>query len=315
MRHLGHDNPNFDFVARYALAKRIHERGFKIVLGGESSVREPKGGVGYGFLHFPVQFPSHFRRSSWPLTGLANDLGSGADDIFGGYRAFLPDFLSEPDLTWPSLPRQEARHPPVSNSTPTGPARYNETDLEGDRPDSLTKSMLGGSCIGFSTWTNRTWDFPWAKWVVARHGGRNIERTRTYDLDVQTQCAMDTWHPFHVAMYFWRATVLPVTELAMLCDRPAMAFSVEGRPPFLSRPLVEYADGLPPSMKIRMILGRICTKYVLRIACRDFVTEEVFYREKHVRPRSVLLEVFGPGLTAVGRRFRHLPDRIATTVP
>ena len=35
VRHLGHDNPNFDFVARFALAKRVSEQGFKVILGGE----------------------------------------------------------------------------------------------------------------------------------------------------------------------------------------------------------------------------------------------------------------------------------------
>ena len=172
----------------------------------------------------------------------------------------------------------------LADWTRAGPACYDHVDPGKTAPDELTKEILGGSSIGFSTWTSRTTLFPWSQEVANQHGHQNIERTRTYGIDVWTQCQMEKRHPLHNALYLWQRSVLPNTELAMLCDRPAMAFSLESRTPYLDHLLVDYVNLLPPSLKVRWMPEKraVCTKYILRKACEDLVTDEVLRREKQV---------------------------------
>jgi asparagine synthase (glutamine-hydrolysing) len=70
-------------------------------------------------------------------------------------------------------------------------------------------------------------------------------------------------------------TYLPGDILTKL-DRMTMACSLEGRVPFLDHPLVEFACGLPPRLRIRS--GQ--TKYLLRRILKDRVPDEVLTRPK-----------------------------------
>jgi asparagine synthase (glutamine-hydrolysing) len=69
---------------------------------------------------------------------------------------------------------------------------------------------------------------------------------------------------------------LPHNLLAKV-DRATMAASLEARVPFLERPLVEWAAGLPDAQRIR---GSV-TKHVLREAFRDQLPPRVLARPKH----------------------------------
>jgi asparagine synthase (glutamine-hydrolysing) len=57
----------------------------------------------------------------------------------------------------------------------------------------------------------------------------------------------------------------------------SMANSLEARVPLLDHPLVEFAAGLPPSLRLRS--GR--TKYLLKRVLRGKVPDEVLTRPKH----------------------------------
>jgi asparagine synthase (glutamine-hydrolysing) len=60
-----------------------------------------------------------------------------------------------------------------------------------------------------------------------------------------------------------------------------MVHHVETRPPFLDHLLAEYANGLPPSLKIKVLSdGSLKEKYILREAVQPFVTEEIYARQK-----------------------------------
>ncbi|MBO0800575.1 MAG: asparagine synthase (glutamine-hydrolyzing), partial [Blastocatellia bacterium] len=65
-------------------------------------------------------------------------------------------------------------------------------------------------------------------------------------------------------------------ELLMKQDQMSMAASIESRVPFLDHVLVEFAAGLPVSMKLR----GVTTKYVLRRAMRDILPAEILTRRK-----------------------------------
>jgi len=78
------------------------------------------------------------------------------------------------------------------------------------------------------------------------------------------------------AQYLWIKCALPQYILTMLGDRCELAHSVEGRTPFLDHHLFEAARRIPDDMKVR----DGTSKYVLREAFKDDVTEEIYRRRK-----------------------------------
>ena len=72
-----------------------------------------------------------------------------------------------------------------------------------------------------------------------------------------------------------------------------MANSLEGRTPFLGHHLTEFANGLPPSTKVRFDSerGTLVEKWILREAGRPYITDEMYYRRKHVSARRKLCTI------------------------
>jgi asparagine synthase (glutamine-hydrolysing) len=59
-------------------------------------------------------------------------------------------------------------------------------------------------------------------------------------------------------------------------DRVAMAHSVEGRYPFLDHRVIEFANQLPPTMKVRGLQE----KFILRQAVQDLLPQVIWQRPK-----------------------------------
>lgn len=126
--------------------------------------------------------------------------------------------------------------------------------------------------------------FP-SSWAMQQYGSLSPQITIIENIDVRIRSLMRTkWHPLHSAQYVWNKTALPNMLLTNLSDRTEMSHSVEGRVPFLDHHLMEYVNGLPPSMKIRYDpeTGLLTEKWILRQAARPFITEELYARKKHV---------------------------------
>jgi len=70
-------------------------------------------------------------------------------------------------------------------------------------------------------------------------------------------------------------TYLP-DDLLVKSDRASMAASLEVRLPFLAYPLVEFALGLPPSLKVR----GMTTKYLLKKSVAPYLPEYIMKRPK-----------------------------------
>ena len=104
---------------------------------------------------------------------------------------------------------------------------------------------------------------------------------------------LSEWHPFHSGQYIFCKAHLENLILSHLGDRGEMAHSIEGRTPFLDHQLTEYANNLPPSMKIRWDNGFV-EKYVLREAARPFVTDEIYKKRKHPYSAPLKYKVGGP---------------------
>lgn len=93
---------------------------------------------------------------------------------------------------------------------------------------------------------------------------------------------MNRWHPLHTAEYLWTKAFFCNLLLRYLGDNIDMVHHVETRPPFLDHHLSEYANNIPPSLKIKYSSsdGSFTEKYVLREAVRPFITDEIYKRTK-----------------------------------
>jgi asparagine synthase (glutamine-hydrolysing) len=65
-------------------------------------------------------------------------------------------------------------------------------------------------------------------------------------------------------------------DLLMVADKTAMANSLETRVPFLDYRIVEFAETLPPTLKLRWLQG----KYLHKKAIEKWLPKEVVYRKK-----------------------------------
>jgi len=262
--HCEHHNPDLNYVGKYALSEVAVRNGFKVVLTGE-----------------------------------------GADEVFGGYSLFLPDYLQEPDQACPSraFPEEQRvqRHQDEVDSVRNF---YQETGAGcADFEPSVSRRMLNNitalPCLsGFGPDV-------FAEWTSACYGDCDPQSTLANTVNGQVRDEMlHRWHPLHAALYTETKGHLPNIFLSCLGDRTEMAHSVEARTPFLDHKLTEYVNGLPPSMKIRWIPaesggggggeGRFVEKWILKEACRPFITEELYAREKHAYSAPTTYPVDGP---------------------
>jgi asparagine synthase (glutamine-hydrolysing) len=106
------------------------------------------------------------------------------------------------------------------------------------------------------------------------------DRLRSYDAiaDLRSQLPGEyaRWDGFSRAQYLETAHLLPGYILSSQGDRMAMANAVEGRFPFLDHRVVEFANGLHPSRKMKALTE----KYLLKRASRGIVPDAIIRRKK-----------------------------------
>lgn len=78
------------------------------------------------------------------------------------------------------------------------------------------------------------------------------------------------------ALYVDLNTYLP-DDLLVKEDRMTMAWSLEGRVPFLDKEIIEFAATLPPNLKLK----RFTTKYILKSTLSRVLPAEIVHRKKH----------------------------------
>lgn len=211
--------------------------------------------------------------------------GEGADEQFAGYPMYLPDYLREQDLAYPSNPLPEdIRIEQCVKTDEENSTYYTSIGADGsNRGDSLPRRILNNittvsSMAAFSPASL------FADWTQAL-GSCDPQLTIANSVDgrVREKIASQ-WHPLHSALYVWQKGHLANIFLSCLGDRTEMAHSVEARTPFLDHHLTSYVNGLPPSVKIRWDEEeeRFTEKWILREAGRPYITEELYRRKKHV---------------------------------
>ncbi|EEH21154.1 asparagine synthase (glutamine-hydrolyzing) [Paracoccidioides brasiliensis Pb03] len=262
--HCEHDNHDLNYVAKFALSTLPQENGVKVVLTGE-----------------------------------------GSDEIFAGYPYFPQDYLLEPDLSQPDSPlvpsselREDLQKDAVAGLRNlfriVGAGQYGSDEDEQFLADANGTTISNALKFSqppaeiFASWmheTNMVFDSRAA--LMASQSPEVLAKIRS------------SWHPLHTSLYLWSKSSLPNVLLSSLGDRTEMAHSVEGRTPFLDHHLVEYVNGLPPSVKIAYapeamngqdqgplwkLAGRalqaMTEKWILREAVRPYITDELYQRKK-----------------------------------
>lgn len=109
------------------------------------------------------------------------------------------------------------------------------------------------------------------------------------------------WAPLARDQYVEAKTLLAGYLLAAQGDRVAMAGSIEGRYPYLDHTLIEFANTLPPSWKIR----GLTEKHILRRALADLLPKDIAQRTKqpYRAPDSASFFVDGKPLDYVADLF------------
>lgn len=85
-----------------------------------------------------------------------------------------------------------------------------------------------------------------------------------------------SWSPLARDQYVEAKSLLAGYLLSSQGDRVAMANSIEGRFPYLDHRVIEFANRLPPSFKIR----GLTEKYLLRHALRELLPNDIVQRTK-----------------------------------
>ena len=202
-------------------------------------------------------------------------VGQGADEYLGGYSSYLADFLSESDQSWVQKGFSKAKRL----------QKLGEVEATLHKPRTMYSPAPAYSQvhdrIPFSTWTEQYGESDGQLTLAENVGERIRELMRT------------KWHPLNSALYTWYKCHLPNLLLTCIGDRTEMSNSIEGRTPFLDHHVVEYVNGLPPSLKIRYNgkTDQLVEKYVLREASKPFITDELYLRKKHV---SSGLPIYAP---------------------
>lgn len=93
--------------------------------------------------------------------------------------------------------------------------------------------------------------------------------------DIQEQ--LSGRHVVNQSSYLWTKLTLANYILRTLGDGCEMAYSIEGRLPFLDHHLFEYIRRLPMGMKIK----DMTEKYILREALKPLITDTIYKRQKH----------------------------------
>jgi asparagine synthase (glutamine-hydrolysing) len=123
------------------------------------------------------------------------------------------------------------------------------------------------------------------------------DRLRAYDAiaDLRSQLPGEysRWDGFSRAQYLEAAHLLPGYILSSQGDRMAMANGVEGRFPFLDHRVVEFANGLHPSLKMKALTE----KYLLKRAARGLVPDTIIRRKKQPYRAPDATSFLGPQST------------------
>lgn len=197
--------------------------------------------------------------------------GEGSDEILGGYDIFKEAKIRR---FWGAFPESKIRplllkklYPYLQNIQSQSPAylkaffHVSQDDLSNPFFSHMPRWEL----------TSKTKMF-FSEAVKSELHGKNAYT----DLKGILPSDYFKWDGFSQAQYLETMFLLPGYILSSQGDRMAMAHSVEGRFPFLDYRVVEFASGIPPRLKMKVLNE----KYILKRAVGDLVPLSIKKRTK-----------------------------------
>jgi asparagine synthase (glutamine-hydrolysing) len=193
--------------------------------------------------------------------------GEGADELLAGYDLFREARIRR---FWAEQPDSRARPALFRRIYPWMPAPSSSDYVKAFFGLGLTDTDSRGysHALRWRT-TARGKRFFSEEWRQAAGAGDD-HLIPTYPDD------FDSWGPLQQAQYLETTILLSQYLLSSQGDRMAMAHSVEGRFPFLDHRVVEFANKLPPSLK----LNGLTEKYLLKEVSREWLPAAISDRPK-----------------------------------
>ncbi len=197
--------------------------------------------------------------------------GEGADEVFGGYDLFKEAkvrrfWARSPDSAW--RPRILERLYPYLKHSPVGARAFGEAFFK-EGMEHLAQPYFA-HLPRWST-TGRTARF----FSASMRESLGDWDPRSAILET-LPADIAKWVPMGRDQYIEAHTLMTGYLLCSQGDRMAMAHSVEGRFPFLDHRVIEFANRLPPQLKLR----GLAEKYLLRKSMRGLLPESVRSRVK-----------------------------------
>ena len=197
--------------------------------------------------------------------------GEGADEVFGGYDLFKEAkirrfWARSPNST--SRPRILERLYPYLKNSPVTSRAFTQAFFR-DGMEHVDQPFFAH--IPRWTTTRRISQF------FSSDARAAVGNWDPYDAIVATlPPEMSRWKPMARDQYVEAHTLMAGYLLCSQGDRVAMANSIEGRYPFLDHRLIEFANRLPPQMK----LHGLTEKYLLKKSMKGLLPESIRKRTK-----------------------------------
>ncbi len=191
--------------------------------------------------------------------------GQGADEPWAGYHRYIGARYSDLYSRLPKTLTDKVLDPMVTRFAKNELLRRGVKSL--NEPDMLTRLV---SIYSFFSADMKAQLFqPWILEHISADGAEARDALRELQSDVKD---LD---PLSQMTYIDTRANLP-DDLLMVADKTAMTNSLEARVPFLDYRIVEFAETLPPQLKLRWLQG----KYLHKKAIEKWLPKEIIYRKK-----------------------------------
>lgn len=197
--------------------------------------------------------------------------GEGADEVFAGYDLFKEAkvrrfWARQPGSTM--RPRLLERLYGYLKNSPVGNPAFAQSFF-GQGMDYIDRPVFAH----LPRWTTSSRALSMLA-PELRAGLGDWEPLSAYERTLPPQIMR--WSPLARDQYVEAKSLLAGYLLSSQGDRVAMASSIEGRVPFLDHRVIEFANRLPPSYKIR----GLTEKHILRLALGGLLPDSILHRTK-----------------------------------
>jgi asparagine synthase (glutamine-hydrolysing) len=188
--------------------------------------------------------------------------GDGGDEVFGGYERYLIDRKRE---VFERIPAFLRRHLMLRVSRMIPRAAYGKNFLRNVSLDSNARYVDSISYF----------DEDAKRGLLSADVRRWLAGRRSSDAFRELLSVPTSSERLDHLLYLDSKTYLPGDILTKV-DRMSMAHSVEAREPLLDHKLIEFAETIPASLKLRGSVG----KHILKAAVRGLIPDEIIHRQK-----------------------------------